>query len=400
MLTDKAIQAIKPQEKRTKVSDGGGLVLWVEPNGSKLWRFRYYFAGREKMISLGTYPATSLAKARKKRDDARTQLEDGIDPSAKRQAERAANADSFAAVAEEWLRQNGHLEEGTRDQYRARLTKYVNPYVGRWSISKITAPELLKVLKRIESKGTIETAHRVRSLLSRVFRYAVATGRAERDPAADLRGAIASVRTRNFAAVIDPKSVGALLRAIENYQGQPSVIYALKLAPLVFVRPGELRGAEWSEIDLAAAEWRIPASRMKMDERHIVPLPRQAVALLRELKTHTGNGRLLFPGLRSREREISENTLNAALRRMGYGKDDMTGHGFRTVASTLLNELGWHPDLIELQLAHKPRDRVRAAYNRAERLEERRQMMQTWADYLDRLKTGGDIVPVFSEVVR
>jgi integrase len=237
-------------------------------------------------------------------------------------------------------------------------------------------------------------------LLSRVFRYAVATGRAERDPAADLRGAIASVRTRNFAAVIDPKSVGALLRAIENYQGQPSVIYALKLAPLVFVRPGELRGAEWSEIDLAAAEWRIPASRMKMDERHIVPLPRQAVALLRELKTHTGNGRLLFPGLRSREREISENTLNAALRRMGYGKDDMTGHGFRTVASTLLNELGWHPDLIELQLAHKPRDRVRAAYNRAERLEERRQMMQTWADYLDRLKTGGDIVPVFSEVVR
>ncbi len=392
MLTDKALRAMKPRKKPYKISDEKGLSILVQPSGAMWWRLRYRYANREKMLSLGTYPDTSLKVARKKRDEARQQLANGIDPSAKRQAERSARADTFEAIAAEWLKQNGKLDAGTRDQYDRRVSKYVNPYLGRWAITDITAPELLKVLRRIESQGTIETAHRVRSVVSRIFRYAIATGRAERDPAADLRGAIAPVRTTNFAAIIEPKAVGALLRALDGYQGQPSVMYALRLSPLVFVRPGELRAAEWGEFDLDGAEWRIPAVRMKMDERHVVPLSRQAVALLRELQGHTGTGRLLFPSLRTRERPISENTVNAALRRMGYGKDEMTGHGFRTVASTLLNELGWHPDVIELQLAHKPRDKVRAAYNRAERLAERRSMMQAWSDYLDGLKAGPEVV--------
>lgn len=394
MLTDIALRALKPREKPYKKADTLGLYVIVRPDGARWWRFRYVWNGREKLLSLGTYPDTSLRLAREKRDDARRQLARGVDPSAARQAERQAQADTFEAVASEWLNRNGHIGASTRSQYRHRLSKYVYPRLGRWPVADITAAELLKVLRRIESNGTIETAHRVRSVVSRVFRYAVATGRAERDPAADLRGAIASVKSKNFAAIVEPKKVGELLRAIDGYDGQPAVMLALKLAPLVFVRPGELRGAEWVELDLEAAEWRIPAERMKMDERHIVPLSRQAVAVLEELQVHTGHGRLLFPGLRSRERPISENTINGALRRLGYSTDDMTGHGFRSMASTLLNELGWPGDVIELQLAHKPRDKVRAAYNRAERLTERRQMMQAWADYLDGLKGGASVTGI------
>jgi integrase len=389
MLTTKQIAALKPADRPYKVADAEGLTLLVQPNGARLWRFRYRFAGREKMLSLGSYPATSLAGARKKRDAAKADLEAGIDPSAKRQAERTARADTFAAIAEEWIGQNAALDPDTREQYRRRLSKYVFPKLGSWPIATITAPEILRVLRNIESTGRLETAHRVRSAVSRVFRYALATGRADRDPAADVRGAIASPKASNFAAIVDPREVGRLLRAIEGYQGQPAVMCALRLAPLVFVRPGELRGAEWAEFDRDAAEWRIPAQRMKMDERHVVPLSRQVLAILDELEGYTGAGRFLFPSLRTRERCISENTLNAALRRLGYDGNEHTAHGFRTTASTLLNELGWHPDVIELQLAHKPRAKVRAAYNRAERLAERRKMMQAWADYLDGLKAGG-----------
>jgi integrase len=273
----------------------------------------------------------------------------GIDPSAKRQAEKAARVDTFESVAREFLGREQNVEDDTIAQLRHRLETYVFPHVGRWPIVDVTAPELLKLLRRIESRGTLETAHRVRSIIGRVFRYAIATGRTERDPAADLRGAIASAKTKNFAAITEPRHIGELLRAIDGYQGQPTVMAALRLAPLVFVRPGELRGAEWSEFDFQAdhPEWRIPAARMKMGEEHVVPLATQAVRILEELRAHAGEGhRLLFPSLLSKERPISDNTLNAALRRLGFAGDEMVAHGFRAMASTRLNEMGFAPEVI------------------------------------------------------
>ena len=280
----------------------------------------------------------------------------------------------------------------------ARMTKrfeaFVFPALGSRPIRRITAPELLIVLRRIEARGTHETAHRVRAACSRVFRYAVATGRAERDVAADLIGALVPVESRNFAAITDPAEVAGLLRAIDGYQGELVTQFALKLSPLVFVRPGELRKAEWSQVDFAAALWRIPWSRMKMGEQHLVPLSRQVLTLLEDLKTITGNGRFLFPSLRSAERPISDNMVNAGLRRLGYSSDEMTGHGFRTMASTLLNELGWNPDAIERQLAHDERDESRASYNHAQYMDERRRMMQAWSDYLETLRNRGSASPV------
>jgi integrase len=266
------------------------------------------------------------------------------------------------------------------------MKSFLYPNVGTRPIASITAQELLAALRRIEARGTNETAHRVRSLAGRVFRYAVATGRAHHDVSADLKDALAPVKSRNFASLTEPVRVGELLRAIEGYSGQPITAFALKLAPLVFVRPGELRGAEWAEFDLEGAEWRIPAARMKIGEQHIVPLSRQAVAMLREAHILTGRGRYVFPSLLSAERPMSNNTVNAALRRLGYGSDEQTGHGFRSMASTLLNEQRFPPDVIELQLAHRERNKVRAAYNRAQRLAERKQMMQAWADHLDALR--------------
>lgn len=391
MLTDRQIKNAEPRAKPYKLFDERGLFVLVYPNGRRGFRFRYRYGGREKLISFGPYPDCSLKAARKKRDAARQTLDAGSDPSAIRQAEKLAQADTFEAIAREWLgagcpggRGRKGVSSDTADQLQNRLTKYVFPYLGRWPIIDISAPELLKLLRRIEAKGTHETAHRVRSLVSRIFRYAIATGRAERDPAADLMGALAPARTQNFAAITDPRRIGELLRAIDGYQGQPAVMAALRLAPLVFVRPSELRGAEWQEFD--GNEWRIPASRMKMDREHIVPLSRQAVAILDELRPITGQSRLLFPSLRSADRPISENTINAALRRLDFGKNEMTGHGFRTMASTRLNEMGFPGDVIELQLAHSETNKVRAAYNRAERMAERRMMMQAWADYLDGLR--------------
>ena len=376
---------------RKKLFDGEGLYLLVDPPRKPGWRLKYRIGGREKLLSLGVYPTVPLKRAREKRFDARRLISDGTDPSVVRQAERNAQNDTFKVIAEEWLGIQKHVTVGTVQRDRDRLTKYVYPSLGNTAITSITAPTLLSALKRIEARGKHETAHRTKSVCSRVFRYAIATGRAERDVSADLRGALAAPVTKNHASIKDPAAIGRLLTDIDTYTGQPSTEAALKLAPYVFVRPGELRMAAWDEFDLDGAEWRIPGHRMKMREQHIVPLSRQAVAILRDLYGITGPDGLVFPSLRSATRPMSNATINAALRRLGYTKDQMTGHGFRSIASTLLNEQGYHPDLIELQLAHAERNAVRAAYNKAQRLNERRKMMQAWADYLDTLKASSSV---------
>ncbi|PYS60573.1 MAG: DUF4102 domain-containing protein [Gammaproteobacteria bacterium] len=395
MLNDTRVRSAKSREKAFKLSDERGLFLLVMPTGSRLWRLKYRVNGREKLISLGAYPDVTLKRAREKRDAARRLIADGIDPSVQRKAERAALAQSFEGVAKEWLElQTKSLAPETISILTARLDSGLYPYIGSRPISAITAQEVLSALRRIESRGRHETAHRVRALAGRVFRYAVATGRAQHDVAADLIGALAPVKSKNFASVIDPVRVGELMRAIHGYSGHPVTALALKLAPLVFVRPGELRAAEWTEFDLVNAEWRIPGERMKMGDPHLVPLSRQALAILRELQPLARGGKYLFPSLRTRDRPMSDNTINAALRRMGYTSEEQTGHGFRSMASTLLNEQGFPPDVIELQLAHTERNKVRAAYNKAQRLPERRKMMQAWADYLDGLRAGGNVVPL------
>ena len=393
-LTDTSIRAARARDRPYKLTDDGGLTLLVNLNGSKWWRLRYRFDGREKMLSLGVYPAVPLKRARERRDEIRRQVADGIDPSVKRRSEKFARAYTFEAVALEWLElHRQQLAPVTFAKKRALFEDFIFPYIGQRPIARILAPALLPVLKRIEARGIHETAHRARSQCGAVFRFAVSTGRAERDPTSDLRGALALVVTTNHPAITEPGRIGELLRSIDGYRGQAVSEFALKLAPLVFVRPGELRAAEWSEIDLDAAEWRVPAERMKMKEQHVVPLARQAVELLRNLHPLTGSGRYVFPSVRTPARPISENTVNAALRRLGYSKEEMTGHGFRAMASTCLNEQGWHPDLIELQLAHAERDEIRGAYNRAQRLAERRKMMQAWADYLDGLRVSTNVTP-------
>jgi integrase len=392
-LTAAAIQGAKPREKSYKLFDQGGLFLLVHPNGGRYWRLKYRMHGREKLLALGTFPDVSLAKARSRRDDARKLIADKTDPSVVKQSDKAASAETFKAVALEWLAKQ-KLAAATIEKAKWTFEQLLFPELGDKPIRYIKAPELLAALRKLEARGKIETAHRTKQRASQIFRYAIATGRADHDPAADLRGALAPLEVEHRAAITDPKQVGELLRAIDEYAGQPSTHYALKLAPYVFLRPGELRAAEWSEIDFDKAEWRIPAERMKMGDAHIVPLAKQAAAILREIQPLTGSGRLVFPSLRTITRPISEGTLNAALRRVGFSKEEMTGHGFRTMASTLLNEQGWHPDLIELQLAHAERNKVRAAYNRAQRLDERRKMMQAYADHLDGLKAGGNVVPI------
>jgi integrase len=394
-ISELKIRASKPKEKSYKVWDDRGLYMLVTPTGGRLWRFRYRIGGVEKLLALGAYPDVPLKRAREKRDEARILVADGVDPMAKRRADRAARTDTFELIAAEWLElQRKALASETMQILGTRLKSFLYPYIGSRPVRSITAQELLAALRRIEARGKHETAHRVRALAGRVLRFAVATGRADHDVAADLKDALAPVKSRNFASVTDPARVGQLLRAIDGYDGQPITALALKLAPLVFVRPGELRGAEWFEFDLENAEWRIPGSRMKMVEQHIVPLARQAVGILRELHVLTGTGRLVFPSLLNLDRPMSENTINAALRRLGYAGDEQTAHGFRSMASTLLNEQGFPPDVIELQLAHFERNKVRAAYNRAQRLSERRSMMQHWADYLYELRASARVQPV------
>ena len=394
-LTDTEIKLAKARTNSYKVADGGGLTLLVQPNGSKWWRFRYRHGGIEKMLSLGVYPDVPLKLARQRRDEARRKLAEKVDPGAERKAERDAKANTFRVVSTEWFELQANPPESsgraaltpvTAKKTKWMLDAFLLPELGDIWLNDITAARLYEVLKKIEGRGIRETAHRVRSLTSRIYRFAVATGRANRDITADLRGALAPIVVKNRAAIIEPKEIGKLLRSLDAYDGQPATGFALKISPYVFVRPGELRGAQWSEIDWEAREWRIPAERMKMRERHIVPLSRQVITLLKGLQPLTEYTGLLFPSLRSTDRPMSNNTINAALRRLGYTSEEMTGHGFRALASTRLNEQGWHPDLIELQLAHAERNRVRAAYNRAQRLHDRRSMMQEWADYIDSLR--------------
>ena len=396
-LTDTAIRQAKPAAKAQKLFDEKGLFLLVSPRGGKWWRLKYRYEGREKLLSLGIYPEVGLKDARERRDKARKLIADGIDPSqAKKERRAAENVTTFGSVTREWFDKfsPSWTKKGAKDVW-SRLEKNILPYLAERPINEITAPELLTVIRRIESRGAIETARRQLQKCGQIFRYAVACGLAERDPAADLRGALPPTLSKHHASQTDPKAVAELLRAIEGYKGSFVVLSALKLAPLLFVRPGELRHAEWQEIDLDVAEWRIPAVKMKMKEQHIVPLSRQAVAILRELYPLTSSGKYVFPSVRSAARAMSENTINAALRRMGYTKEEMTGHGFRSMASTILHEQGWPSDVIERQLAHGEKNKIKAAYNFAGHLPERRKMMQAWADLLDGLKAGAKVVPLY-----
>ena len=396
-LTNAAVKAAKPKDKPARLFDEKGLYLEVSPAGGKWWRFKYRFDGKEKRLSMGVYPDVSLKGARERRDEARSLLADGVDPSEHRKALRTARVDraanSFEVVAREWFSARVATWSASHaDRIIRRLERDIFPWIGGKPVSEIGPPELLAVVRKIEKRGALETAHRALSNCGQVFRYAVATGRAERDPAGDLRGALPPVKGEHFAATTDPARLAEILRAIDDYRGTLTVHCALRLAPLVFVRPGELRSAEWADIDLDAGEWRYTVT--KTNTPHIVPLSRQAIALLRELQPVTGRGRFVFPSARSDSRPMSDNAVLAAIRRMGIPKDEMSGHGFRAAARTILDEvLGIRPDLIEHQLAHAVRDPNGRAYNRTTYLPERRQMMQEWADYLDRLKA--EAGPIF-----
>jgi integrase len=389
----------KPKDAVYRLSDGQGLYMQISPDGEKRWRFQYTRpAGGRNTLGFGDYPAVALATARERRDEARRLLAEGIDPGEHRkitkamQKSRAAN--SFEFVALEWYAKfSVNWVDAHGERIIRRLERDVFPWLGGRPIAEITAPELLAVLRRIEDRGALETAHRALQNCGQVFRYGIATGRAERDPSQDLRGALPPPRKTHLAAITEPHAIGPLLRAMDAYTGTFVTKCALRLAPLVFVRPGELRQAEWAEIDLDAATWEIPADRMKMKQAHVVPLSTQAVEILRQLHALTGGRRYVFPSARTYDRPMSNNAILAALRRMGFDKEEMSGHGFRAMARTVLDEvLGFRPDFIEHQLAHAVRDPNGRAYNRTAHLPQRRKMMQAWADYLDTLKAE-NVVP-------
>lgn len=421
MLTETAIRAIKPAEKPRKLSDGGGLHLLITSQGTRLWRIHYRYGGKQQTLSLGRYPDVPLKLARERRDEVRKLLANGIDPSAKRKSERATPADSFEAVARELLailrksslsgelppgaagevvertiqphrkrkaRRREPISADTIDTMQRRLEAHVFPHIGTRDVKVLTSQELLTVLRRIEERGTFELAHRVRSICSRVLRYGKATGRRCEDVATDLIGLLVPYESEHMAAIIEPRKTGALLRAIDHYHGNDVTCLALKLAPLIFPRPINFRTMEWSQLQLEGPEpeWRVPWKRMKMRDPHIVPLSRQAVSIIRQLHALTGDGRYVFPNPRSAERPMSENCITVALRAMGFSGEEMSWHGFRAMASTLLNELGWNDKWIETQLAHSERNKSKKAYNHAKYLPQRRQMMQAWADYLDELR--------------
>jgi integrase len=387
-LTATTIKTCKPKDKAYKLTDGGGLYLLVSPSGGKWWRFDYRCQSKRKTLSMGVYPAISLKDARDRRDEAKKQLANGIDPAMVRKSQKhqQSQPNTFEAVAREW---HAKFKPGWSDSHANRLLRLLErdifPWLGSMPVSDVSSPLLLQTIRRIETRS-LDTAHRAMQNCGQVFRYAIATGRQQNDPTHALKGAIPPIRDNHFASITHPEQIGPLLRAIEGYKGEFITQSALRLGPLVFVRPGELRHAEWSEINLEIGEWRIPSEKMKMGQPHIVPLARQSIVLLTDLQPLTGTGQYLFPSVRSLDRPLSENTINAALRRLGYTKDEMTGHGFRSMASTLLNEQGWNRDHIERQLAHAERNKIRAAYNYADYLPERRKMMQAWADYLDTLK--------------
>jgi integrase len=397
MLTVVQIRALKPAERPYKVADVDGLYLLVQPSGALLWRFRYRCCGIERKLSLGSFPEVSVVQARRKRDEAKAELDDGIDPvEEKRQrrlkAELAAQT-TFALVAEEYIQKMEREGRSPATIKKARWFLELLDGIAKRPIASVTPHELLDVLKRVERRGHHETALRLRSFAGRVFRYGFATLRTERNPADILRGALTIPRVKHHAAIIEPKKVGELLRAIDNYSGRPETLHALRIAPHVFLRPGELRQAKWSEIDFAEKVWRVPAERMKMKQPHAVPLSRQVLYLLQDLRSLARDSEFLFPALHTTKRPLSDNTLNVALRRLGFEHDEMTSHGFRAMASTLLNESGlWHPDAIERALAHGQKDKVRAAYHRGAHWAERVRMAQWWSDYLDQLRVGGEVI--------
>ncbi|MDR1612923.1 MAG: tyrosine-type recombinase/integrase [Planctomycetota bacterium] len=392
-LNDRGVANFKAASKAYKIFDGGGLYLIVYTTGGKAWRMAYRFGGKEKTLSFGLYPSVSLGMARKCRDKAKALLAQGIDPGERKKREKEIAGEltqnTFENVAKEWYETNkSRWSEKTIRIILSRLERYVFPAIGQKPLSELKAPDILAIARSVEARGAVHSAHRIMQYCNRIFRFAIATSRTEHNIVADIhtQDVLQPAKVKHHATLTDPRAVGELLRALDGYAGYSPVAYALKLAPLVFVRPGELRNARWEEFDFDTNEWRIPAGRMKMKEQHIVPLSRQAVEILQTLQSVTGQGKLLFPGARTSDRPISDNTINAALRRLGYTKEQITGHGFRSMASTILNELGWNRDAIERQLAHGERDQVRAAYNHADFLQERRRMMQAWADHLDMLR--------------
>lgn len=394
-LSDVQIRNARPKKTMYRMTDGNGLYLLVQPHGAKLWRMDYSFNSIRRTLAFGAYPSVSLEQARKHREEARKLIVNGVDPSEAKKAQKTARVESaantFEAVAREWHSKKTNFTSNTAKNVMARLERLVFPFIGTRPIDAITAPDFLSVLRRVEEQGKLETAHRLRGICSQIMRYAVVTGRAQHDPAGALQGALKPRNVKHMAALTEPKQVAELLRMMDSYTGTLPVACALKIAPYVFVRPGELRQAQWADINFDNAEWRYTVT--KTDTQHIVPLSRQVVAILKELHPLTGHGRYVFPSARTGERPMSDNAILAALRRLGISKDEMTGHGFRAMARTILDEvLGVRPDLIEHQLAHAVRDPNGRAYNRTAHLPERKKMMQDWADYLDKLKAGAEII--------
>lgn len=401
ITTDIQIRAIKPQAKQGKVSAGDGLYLVVSPVGGKVWRYKYRFGGKQKEITIGTYPTITLKEAGLKRNDLKRQISEGVDVAVEKKRSKlvahAAGQNTLQVIGREWYEKHSvGKAQTTNIRAKNRLEKDVYPYLGFIDINKIEAPDILMVLRKVEDRGAVETAHRIRRLLSQIFRYAIATGRAKRDPSADLIGAIPPAVKTHYAAITEPKEIGELIRALDNYQGAFSVKCALRFIARVFQRPGEVRAAKWEDIDLDNAMWRIPSDVMKKKGRnvHLVPLSHQAVEILEEMYAISGTGDYVFPSDIYPRRMISENTLNVALRRLGYTKEQHTSHGFRAMASTNLNEQGWNRDAIEAQLSHIESNAVRGAYNHAQYMEKRKEMMQWWSDYLDSLASGADIVNI------
>jgi len=400
MLSDIQARKAKAKDKPYKLADEKGLYLLITPQGAKLWRFNYRVGGKQKTLSFGIYPDVGLSDARERLTEARKLLAAGSDPLVQRKAVKAANAEraanSFEVIAREW--HQIHMSDKTEDHAKrtlVRLEKDVFPWLGGRPLAEIEAPEILAVLRRIEARGANELAHTAKRTIGQIFRFAIATGRASRNPVPDLQGALKPVSVTHYAAITDPGKIGELLRAVYGYTGNLETRCAFKLSFFVMLRPGEVRKAEWCDINLERKEWRIPGHKMKMRDEHIIPLSRQAIEILEEIRPLTGVGRYVFPSVRSTDRPMSENTITGALRRLGYSGDEMTAHGFRSMASTRLNESHlFNPDAIERQLAHGERDSVRAAYNRAQYLPERIRMLQWWADYLDGLRIGGEIIPI------
>ncbi len=402
-LADVAIRKAKPETKSYKMADGGGMFLFVHTNGGKYWRMDYSFEAKRKTLALGVYPDVSLADARNRRDDARKLLANGVDPSEVKKAQAtsivANTENSFEVIAREWFNRHApNWKENHSSKIIARLEKDIFPWIGSKAITSINAQDLLTTVRRIEARGALETAHRALACCGQVYRYAVATQRAERDPTGDLRGALPPVKNKNhFAAITEPKMVGELMRDIDGYQGSYIVKGAFKLSPLLLVRPGELRKMEWAEVNLDKAEWIIPADKMKMGVTHIVPLATQAVAVLRDMHPLTGRSKYVFHGERDHNRPMSDNAIRSALRRMGWANDEMTPHGFRAMASTILDNMGYKQEWLERQLAHEEPNKIKAAYKREAwrmYLSERTAMMQAWADYLNKLKAGAEVIPL------